>query len=155
MLPRTGVHWGAFISQIPLCTPTAMESFQAAGIPLLPAVAKNSSIRRPTISLRGSPNASAAASFNSTNRLSRSTTQIISIAALAAFSRTLSEKTPPWDQGLTDGCLIQDFSRAVESESICAELSRAIHGAGAFRNFKDTVRRLGIESGWFAFRTMP
>ena len=49
--------------------------------------------------------------------------------------------------------IMQEFSRAVESESISAELSRAIHGAGAFRNFKDTVRRLGIESAWFAFRT--
>ena len=35
---------------------------------------------------------------------------------------------------------------------IRAELSRAIHRAGAFRNFKDTVRRLGIESAWFACR---
>ena len=51
--------------------------------------------------------------------------------------------------------IMEEFSRAAESESIRAELSRAIHGAGAFRNFKDTVRRLGIESGWFAFRTMP
>jgi hypothetical protein len=25
-------------------------------------------------------------------------------------------------------------------------------GAGAFRNFKDTLRRHGIESAWFAFR---
>jgi hypothetical protein len=32
------------------------------------------------------------------------------------------------------------------------EALRAIHGAGAFRNFRDTVRRHCIESGWFAFR---
>jgi hypothetical protein len=49
--------------------------------------------------------------------------------------------------------IMLEFSRAAESESIRAELSRAIHGAGAFRNFKDTIRRLGIESAWFAFRT--
>jgi hypothetical protein len=49
--------------------------------------------------------------------------------------------------------IMQDFSSSVESEDIRDELSRAIHGAGAFRNFKDTVRRLGIESVWFAFRT--
>ena len=48
---------------------------------------------------------------------------------------------------------MQEFSRSVESEEIGAELSRAIHGAGAFRNFKDAVPRLGIESAWFAFRT--
>lgn len=28
----------------------------------------------------------------------------------------------------------------------------AIHGTGAFRNFKDALRRHGIESGWCAFR---
>jgi hypothetical protein len=49
--------------------------------------------------------------------------------------------------------IMQEFSRSVESEEIGAELSRAIHGAGAFRNFKDAVPRLGIESAWFAFRT--
>ena len=48
--------------------------------------------------------------------------------------------------------IMQEFSRSVESEEIGDELSRAIHGAGAFRNFKDTVRRRGIESEWFAFR---
>ncbi|HUA85878.1 MAG TPA: UPF0158 family protein [Bryobacteraceae bacterium] len=49
--------------------------------------------------------------------------------------------------------IMQEFSRAAESAGVRAELSRAIHGGGAFRNFKDTVRRLGIESAWFAFRT--
>jgi len=48
--------------------------------------------------------------------------------------------------------IMQEFSRSVESEEIGDEISRAIHGPGAFRNFKDTVRRLGIESAWFAFR---
>src|SRR5271155_2807496 len=41
--------------------------------------------------------------------------------------------------------IMQGFSRSVESEEIRDELSRAIHRAGAFRNFKDAVRRLGIE----------
>ena len=48
--------------------------------------------------------------------------------------------------------IMQDFSRSVESETIREDLLNAIHGAGAFRNFKDTVRRLGVESAWFAFR---
>jgi hypothetical protein len=47
---------------------------------------------------------------------------------------------------------MQDFSRSVGSDGIRDELLRAISGAGAFRNFKDTVRRLGVESAWFAFR---
>ena len=49
--------------------------------------------------------------------------------------------------------IMQDFSRSVESDIIREDLLHAIHGAGAFRNFKDTLRRHGIESAWFAFRT--
>jgi hypothetical protein len=48
--------------------------------------------------------------------------------------------------------IMQDFSRSVGSDGIRDDLLRAIQGAGAFRNFKDTLRRLGIESTWFAFR---
>jgi hypothetical protein len=47
---------------------------------------------------------------------------------------------------------MRDFSCSVGSDGIREDLLRAIHGAGAFRNFKDTVRRLGVESAWFAFR---
>ena len=39
--------------------------------------------------------------------------------------------------------IMEDFSRSVASEGIRDDLLRAIHGAGAFRSFKDTVRRLG------------
>jgi hypothetical protein len=49
--------------------------------------------------------------------------------------------------------IMREFSRSMESEDIREELSRAIYGSGAFRNFKDTVRCLGIERAWFAFRT--
>jgi len=49
--------------------------------------------------------------------------------------------------------IMQDFSRSVESDGIREDLLRAIHGAGAFRNFKDTLQRHRIESAWFAFRT--
>jgi hypothetical protein len=48
--------------------------------------------------------------------------------------------------------IMQDFARSVESDGIREDLLRVIHGAGAFRNFKDTVRRHGIEPAWFAFR---
>ena len=48
--------------------------------------------------------------------------------------------------------IMQDFSRSVESDRFCEDLLRAVHGAGAFRTFKDTVRRLDVESAWFAFR---
>ena len=49
--------------------------------------------------------------------------------------------------------IMQDFSRSVESDSVSEDLLHAIRGAGAFRNFKDTLHRHGIESAWFAFRT--
>ena len=49
--------------------------------------------------------------------------------------------------------IMQDFSRSVEPDAVREDLLRAIHGAGAFRNFKDTIRRHGIESYWYAFRT--
>jgi hypothetical protein len=32
------------------------------------------------------------------------------------------------------------------------EVARALHGHGAFRRFKDTVRRLGIANAWYAYR---
>jgi hypothetical protein len=48
--------------------------------------------------------------------------------------------------------IMNDFgaSRAAESER--AEIADAIHGSGAFRNFKGTIRRLGIEAAWFAYK---
>jgi hypothetical protein len=48
--------------------------------------------------------------------------------------------------------IMRDFSRSLESDRIREELLNAIHGAGAFRMFKDAVRRRGIGSDWFAFR---
>jgi Uncharacterised protein family (UPF0158) len=49
--------------------------------------------------------------------------------------------------------IMQDFSRLVESDRIREDLLNAIHGAGAFRNFKDTLRRHRSEAAWFTFRT--
>src|SRR5260370_12463342 len=48
--------------------------------------------------------------------------------------------------------IMQDFSHSVESDSIREDLLHGIHGPGAFRNFKDTLRRHAIESVWVAFR---
>ena len=47
---------------------------------------------------------------------------------------------------------MQDFSRSMELDRIREDLLHAIHGAGAFRNFKATLQRHHIESAWFAFR---
>jgi hypothetical protein len=47
---------------------------------------------------------------------------------------------------------MEDFSRSVESDRIREDLLYAIHGAGAFRSFKATLRRHRLESAWFEFR---
>src|SRR5271165_473279 len=49
--------------------------------------------------------------------------------------------------------IMHDFSRSVNSERIREDLLEAIHGKGAFRYFKDIVRRHRLESDWFTFRT--
>jgi hypothetical protein len=48
--------------------------------------------------------------------------------------------------------ILREFADSVESERIREELLDAVHGAGAFRNFKAAIRRRGIEQEWFAFR---
>ena len=48
--------------------------------------------------------------------------------------------------------IMQDFSNSVALERVREDLLNAIHGAGAFRHFKDTLRRHRIESAWFTFR---
>ena len=40
--------------------------------------------------------------------------------------------------------IMHDFSRSVGSDGIREDLLRAIHGAGASRNFKDAARRLVV-----------
>jgi len=48
--------------------------------------------------------------------------------------------------------IMREFSDSVRSETIRAELLNAIRGSGAFRRFKDAIRRHNIESAWFEFR---
>ena len=48
--------------------------------------------------------------------------------------------------------IMQDFSNSVTSDRVRADLLHAIHGSGAFRHFKDILRRHQIESAWFEFR---
>jgi hypothetical protein len=47
---------------------------------------------------------------------------------------------------------MERFSNSQAHEDRRDELLDAIHGAGAFRSFRSTIRRLGIEDEWFAFR---
>jgi hypothetical protein len=49
--------------------------------------------------------------------------------------------------------IMQDFAFSIEPAWIREDLLNAIHGAGAFRNFRDVLQRRRIESAWFEFRT--
>ena len=48
--------------------------------------------------------------------------------------------------------MMDEFSRAQDSERIRQELADAIRGAGAFRTFRSAIRRLGLEQSWYTFR---
>lgn len=48
--------------------------------------------------------------------------------------------------------LMEDFCGTVEDARIRERLEDAIRGKGAFRRFKDMVRRTGVEQDWYAFR---
>jgi len=48
--------------------------------------------------------------------------------------------------------IMEGFSRAQDNERIRHELLDAIHGAGAFRTFRNAIRRLGMEQSWYQFR---
>jgi hypothetical protein len=48
--------------------------------------------------------------------------------------------------------IMEEFSRAQNIDRIRSELLDAIRGAGAFRIFRSTIRRLGLEQSWYQFR---
>lgn len=48
--------------------------------------------------------------------------------------------------------IMDEFSRAQGSQRIRQELADAIHGAGAFRVFRNAIQRLGLEKSWYQFR---
>ena len=48
--------------------------------------------------------------------------------------------------------IMEQFSRAQNSERTRRELLNAIHGAGAFQNFQNSIRGLGVEQSWYRFR---
>jgi len=48
--------------------------------------------------------------------------------------------------------IMDEFSGEQENDRVREELVDATHGAGAFRMFKSTIRRLGIENAWYRFR---
>jgi len=47
---------------------------------------------------------------------------------------------------------MREFAESVEPQQFSDDLQRAIHGSGAFRYFKDTLRRYRRERDWFDFK---
>ena len=48
--------------------------------------------------------------------------------------------------------IMNRFGQSLSDDAQGAEIADAIHGNGAFRVFKATIRRLGIEEAWFAYK---
>ena len=48
--------------------------------------------------------------------------------------------------------MMQDFAEEQEQCRCRPELLSAVHGAGAFRHFKNAIQRLGLENSWFQYR---
>ena len=49
--------------------------------------------------------------------------------------------------------IMRDFAQTVEPNRIHEDLLSAVHGKGAFRTFRYSLQRHGLEAVWFAFRT--
>jgi hypothetical protein len=47
---------------------------------------------------------------------------------------------------------MKEFAEEQHSKKVRQELLEAIHGARAFRMFRSTIGRLGIEKNWYRFR---
>ena len=52
----------------------------------------------------------------------------------------------------TNTITAEQFIQSWPDESVAGQLWRAIKGKGAFRYFKDTLHRLGIEKRWYEYR---
>ncbi|MGZ3337483.1 MAG: UPF0158 family protein [Isosphaeraceae bacterium] len=58
----------------------------------------------------------------------------------------------PGEYEIHEWSIMEEFAHSVDDEEASDELLTALHGRGAFRYFKDTVRRLGIQQDWYRFR---
>jgi hypothetical protein len=61
-------------------------------------------------------------------------------------------KKLPTNREVNDWRIMREFSESIESNRTRVELLKAINGPGAFRMFRASVKRLGIEKAWHEFR---
>ena len=48
--------------------------------------------------------------------------------------------------------MMREFVDQVEDDALAERLSRAIHGSGAFRYFKNVIHEAGIQNDWYKFK---
>ena len=48
--------------------------------------------------------------------------------------------------------IMEEFAREQPGHAQADDLLDAVHGSGAFRMFRSTLRRLGLEDDWYRFR---
>ena len=58
----------------------------------------------------------------------------------------------PSQREINEYGMMEEFVSNVRNDSQRVALEIALSGRGAFRHFKDTVIRFGIEKNWYAFR---
>ena len=70
------------------------------------------------------------------------------VRAMLASSRSLQL---PDRFRIHEWSIMNEFAGAQHSKQLRQKVLEAIHGAGAFRMFGSTIRRLGIEKSWYRF----
>ena len=73
-------------------------------------------------------------------------------AAQAIFADWDRFEKLPTKYDIHEWGIMRDFAESVEPERLNDELQNTIHGAGAFRYFKDTLRSYRREKDWYAYR---
>lgn len=58
----------------------------------------------------------------------------------------------PSEFDLDEYAIMERFVESIEDDTAAEGLAVAIQGKGAFRRFKDTLHRHGIQDRWYAFR---
>jgi len=58
----------------------------------------------------------------------------------------------PGQYEIHEWSIMEQFADSLDDEGASDELLTALRGRGAFRYFKDTVHRLGIQEDWYRFR---
>ena len=72
------------------------------------------------------------------------------MSAVHGSSRLFRQLPTKFD--VHEWAIMRDFSYSVLSDTVREDLLNGIHGPGAFRHFKNALRRHRMESVWFTFR---